>query len=310
MGANLKDLNALKRSISAPREGVDGRLSPREQARLVRAARQGDGPAMRRLLTVLSGPIYRFGRGFCRDPHDAEDVMQDVLTALARGLAAFRGDASLTSWAYTVARRACMRHRRKRAAEPDRMASLDAGAEAAEAAALVDRGADPQRRLERRELAALLERSIAALPAPQREVLLLRDVEGLSAREVGRALGLGERAVKSRLHRARLALRVTLAPYLESAPDRGSRPRAAASPTPSPRCAETARLVSRFLEGELTAERCAVLSRHVRQCPDCTAQCETLRAALSACHAWGGRAAPPRVRDRLREALRPAPDGA
>jgi RNA polymerase sigma-70 factor (ECF subfamily) len=272
---------------------------------LVVAARAGDARAMRRLLAAISGPIYRFGRGFCRDPHDAEDVMQEVLAALARGLTAFRGDASLTSWAYVVARRACMRHRRRRAAEPARMTSFDAGpVNAADAAALVDRDADPQHHLERRELASLLEREIAALPVPQREVLLLRDVEGLSAREVGATLHLGVRAVKSRLHRARLALRRALAPHL-GIPGPAARRARAAAPT---RCGDTALLVSRFLEGELTATRCARLSVHVEGCADCTAACESLRAALGACRAWGSGPVPFEVRERVRAAIRSAAD--
>lgn len=274
-----------------------GPSSGREEARLLNAARAGDARALRQLLTTLAGPAYRFGRGFCRDPHDAEDVMQEVLTALARSLSRFRGDASLTSWAYVVARRVCMRHRRKRSGEPAHIASLDAapadgGAAGQPADAAVDRAADPLERLERHQLGALIERAIVALPAPQREVLLLRDVEGLSARAVGAALGIGERAVKSRLHRARMALRRALAPELAPA-------RAAA-----PGCPDTAGLVSRYLEGELTAARCRTLAAHVAGCPSCGAACEALREALGACRAWGRRPLPADLRDRVRAAIR------
>ena len=79
------------------------------------AARGGDRRALRRLLERMSRPIYRFGRGFCRNTEDAEDVMQEVLASLVRSLPTFRGEASLSSWAYTVARHACIRQRRMQA---------------------------------------------------------------------------------------------------------------------------------------------------------------------------------------------------
>ena len=305
-GPNAWDPNGFKRLVASPR-ALPSRLFPRpEEDRLLAAARAGDARAMRRLLTALSGPAYRFGRGFCRDRHDAEDVMQEVLIALARSLSRFRGEASLTSWAYVVARRVCMRRRRRRSGEGAHPMSLDAGPLAgSESGGLADPDADPLRRLERRELGRLLERAIVALPAPQREVLMLRDVEGLSAREVGKALRLGERAVKSRLHRARLALRSALAPYV-AAPLRSASPSGATAP--AARCAGTARLVSRYLEGEITATRCARLARHVQGCPDCGAACASLRDVLGACRAWGRSRLPPWLTDRVREAIRRAAD--
>ena len=78
------------------------RLNHAEEAILLDAARQGDMAALRTLLDSVSGPILRFGQGFCHHPEDAEDVMQDVLSSLVRTLRSFRGDASLTTWAYTA----------------------------------------------------------------------------------------------------------------------------------------------------------------------------------------------------------------
>ena len=136
-----------------------------------------------------------------------------------------------------------------------------------------------------------LERAIAALPPSQREVLVLRDVEGLPAKQVGEALRLSERAVKSRLHRARVALREMLAPHVM--------PAAAA-----PRCPDTARLVSRYLEGELDPGVCAKLEVHVKSCPDCGATCATLKDALVTCRSWRGEKLPQRIRASLRQAVR------
>lgn len=308
--ANARNRNALNRLARASRESVAASLPRREEGRLLVAARAGDPRALRQLLTALAGPAYRFGRGFCGDPDDAEDVMQEVLVALARDIGRVRGDGSLTSWAYVVARRVCLRHRRRRSGEPARMASLEAGPEGdGEAGRLAAPGADPLDRVERRELGAILERAILALPATQREVLLLRDVEGLSARAVARALGVGERAVKSRLHRARMALRQALAPRL--APSRSPVAATGATPRPAtggaaPGCPDTARLVSRYLEGELTPARCDELAAHVDACAACRSACDVLRQALGACRAWGRSPLPAPLRARVREAIRDA----
>jgi RNA polymerase sigma-70 factor (ECF subfamily) len=292
-------VRSLKKSLGAgARSAAAFRLSRAEERRLVAAARGGERRALDRLLTLLSGPVYRFGRGFCGDPHDAEDVTQVTLAAVARSLADFRGDSSLTTWAYTVARNACTRHRRRGANAPARLESLDAGSEGRPGALdVADPRGDPQRAFERTELREALERAIASLPPSQREVLVLRDVEGLPAKEVGEALRLSERAVKSRLHRARVALREMLAPHALPA-------------ATAPRCPDTARLVSRYLEGELDAEACAKLEVHVKGCPDCGATCETLRDALVTCRSWRGEKLPGTLRASLRQAIRKVVDEA
>ncbi len=170
---------------------------------------------------------------------------------------------------------------------------------------LTDGDADPAGRFERRQMSELLERAIASLPKAQREVLILRDVEGLKAGEVGRVLGLSERAVKSRLHRARGALREALAPLLGRTADGGERAQAA-SLGRGRSCPDTGRLMSRYLEGELNPTVCAALSKHVSACPHCGEVCDTLRTALGACRDYGQRPLPATVRTQVRAAIRDA----
>ncbi|HVP13940.1 MAG TPA: sigma-70 family RNA polymerase sigma factor [Terriglobales bacterium] len=297
MATRSAGVRSLARSLNS-RTGAAPvfRLTRAEERRLLGAARAGDRRALERLLRLLSGPVYRFGRGFCGDPDDAEDVTQITLSALVRSLRDFRGDSSLTTWAYTIARNACTRHRRRGAHEPARFEPIEPGSpERPGALEVADPAESPDRALERSELRAALERAIGSLAPSQREVLVLRDVEGLSAKEVGRALRLTERAVKSRLHRARVTLRERLAPFVGGGAP--ARPRA-------PGCPDTARLVSRYLEGELDADACAKLESHVRSCPDCGAACDTLRAALSTCRSWRGESVPESVRESVRRALR------
>ena len=128
----------------------------------------------------------------------------------------------------------------------------------------------------------------------------MRDVEGLSADEVAATLGLGVPAVKSRLHRARLALRESLAPYVKGGE----------APAPSEGCPETARMLSRWFEGELTASTCARMERHVRGCPACGGTCISLRAVLGACREYGERAVPPELQRAVRAAVKRAASAA
>lgn len=258
------------------------------EARLIAAARRGDRKALEQLLREASEPAYRFSRGFCRDPHEAEDLAQDVMATLLRTLDSFRGDSSLSTWTYTVARRACGRRKKRQARE----APLEAAGPAA--LARPSHADEPHRRLERRQLGEALERAVASLPDAQREVLVLRDVEGLPAAEVAKIVGIGERAVKSRLHRARLAVREMLAPFVAGgdAPERGAK------------CPDTAKMLSRYVEGELSPAVCARMERHVASCPACNGACESLRAVLGACRAYGAKPVPPKIRLAVRTAVK------
>jgi RNA polymerase sigma-70 factor (ECF subfamily) len=267
--------------------------SREEERRLLALAREGDPRALRRLLEQLSPPIYRFGKGFCRDSDDAQDVMQEVLVSLVRSLASIRGGSSLTTWAYTVARRACRRQRLK--AERGATAAARNG-DATEDAAAAALTANPASETERRELEGALSRAIRELPPAYREAVILRDVEGLSAREAARVLGVTERALKSRLHRGRLALRDVLAPHF------GGRPRAGHARS----CAETGRLLNRYLDGELSRSACEAMQAHVEACPACGSACRALREALTLCRRPGSRRITPKTREQLRRAIRGA----
>lgn len=170
----------------------------RDQALLERA-RRGDGEAMQALLTELSPSVRRFGQQLCRHEADAMDVMQDTLLAVASHLGDFEQRAALSSWVYALARSACNRRRRGL----KNQAHLPESAVAERA----DSEATPEERLEAAEVGRSLGRALCGLPDAQREVIVLRDLMGLSASETAKRLGISVPALKSRLHRARAALR-------------------------------------------------------------------------------------------------------
>ena len=154
--------------------------------------------------------MYRFARRLCGSPEDAKDLVQETFLSAYRSLKDFRGEASVSTWLYTIAAHACQRMRRKRKGEPERELSLDALIPTSEGDMPLQVPGDdlsPQERLEYKQLRRSLFAAVHQLPKKYRMVLVLRDMEGLSAREVGAVMGLTERAVKSRLHRARLFVR-------------------------------------------------------------------------------------------------------
>lgn len=283
----------------APAPGPGRRAGLGIERRLVSAAQRGDRAALGQLIERLSAPVLRFGHGFCRNADDAADLAQDVLRTLLAELPRFRGDASLSTWAYTVARRACarrrMRERRMRPLERERGVTEHP-----------DPAAPPDLVAERRQLGAAIEHALAELPESHRRVVLLRDVEGLPAAEVAKVLGIGERAVKSRLHRARLELRAALEPYAGHRATPARRRTRHGPATRRGRCPDTARLLSRYLEGDLDSGVCDALRDHVAGCARCGDVCASLRTVLGACRRWGAEPLPVEVRDRLRVAIRDA----
>jgi RNA polymerase sigma-70 factor, ECF subfamily len=157
--------------------------------------------------------IYRFAYRLCGESEAARDIVQETFLNAYRGFKDFRGDAQLSTWLYTIASHACMRMRRKRKGQPDRELSLEEFIPTSEGEFHLQipvEGLSPEQALQNKELRRILDHAIGQLPPKYRMVLVLRDMEGLSAKEVGSIMRLNERAVKSRLHRARLFVRKEL----------------------------------------------------------------------------------------------------
>jgi RNA polymerase sigma-70 factor (ECF subfamily) len=260
---------------------------------LLARARAGDAGALERLVDRHQARVYRFGLKMCRDPEDAKDVLQDTLLAMARGIRDFRGASSLSTWLYTVARSFCIKKRRKGlfgAVEH----SLESEV-ARESAALADAGPRPDEAVGAKIIERALERAIGSLEPGYREVLVLRDMEGLPAAEVAEILGLSVQAVKSRLHRARLSVRERIAPLLGV-------PNAAAEAYDT--CPDVLNMLSRHLEGEVSADRCAEMERHVEGCSRCRGVCDSLKQTLALCRTAGSAdGVPAAVQAKVRAAL-------
>lgn len=257
---------------------------------VLNAARAGDPDALDELLRRYQPSVYRFGLRMCRDEEDAKDVLQETLFAAARALRDFRGASSISTWLYSIARGFCIKKRRRSKFAPEEEVPLD---EAAPALEVPDPGPPLDEALASRQIERAVEAAIRSLKPEWREVLLLRDVEGLTAQEVAEVLHLRVEAVKSRLHRARAAVRTALKPLLEET-----------APPPSPGCPDIADQFSRYLEGEISREACAGLEAHVASCPRCRGACETLRQVLGVCRSLPEPQVPTEVQDSVRSGIR------
>jgi RNA polymerase sigma-70 factor (ECF subfamily) len=161
-------------------------------AELVRACRSGDMAAWRTLYERYAPLVHRFSAALGVPIDEREDAAQDIFIAVYRSLRHFRGEAQLSTWIYRIAARHAIRlGRRRRSRELTRLTMLKEKPPIA---------VDPS---ERSTHVATLDRMLAKLPAKKRTVLVLFEIEGLSAKEISEVVGCPENTVWSRLHHAR-----------------------------------------------------------------------------------------------------------
>jgi len=180
-----------------------------EYAEMVRQA------AMERLLMRAQEVAYRFSLLVCGHPEDAEDVMQDALLNTYKHVSQIKEPEAFRTWLYQTVRNACLMKRRRRVDEPAQLTSLDQGARDGDGDAAPIDVADTSGRPVDEQLindwkGERLRRALATLQPGYRVIVVLREIEGLSTREVATITGISEANVKQRLHRARMMLRERL----------------------------------------------------------------------------------------------------
>jgi RNA polymerase sigma-70 factor (ECF subfamily) len=165
-------------------------------------------------MTRYSGRVYRLAHGITRSEADAEEVVQDVFLSLFRKIDAFEGRSGLGTWIYRVTANAALVKRRRKRIElevhlEDYLPAFreDGHREGDRDVLLADWSQRPDAEADAIELRAALARALDGLPESYRVVVLLRDVEELSNEQAAEVLGESVASVKSRLHRARMALR-------------------------------------------------------------------------------------------------------
>jgi RNA polymerase sigma-70 factor (ECF subfamily) len=201
----------------------DGRVAGEKSSEVELARRliEGDSSAFTPFVESFQAKIFQYTWLMCGQREDAEEVAQETLLKVFESFDQLRDPGSVKSWVFRIAKNYCLMKRRRSVFAPERELSLD------ELLPALDGDGDTRRlqvagdeerqdaRMLRAELNEHLEEAIRALPEIYRSVVLLRDVEELSTQETAEVLDLSEDVVKQRLHRGRLALRKSLAGYLE-----------------------------------------------------------------------------------------------
>jgi RNA polymerase sigma-70 factor (ECF subfamily) len=226
-------------------------------ALLARTAR-GETEALGELARRHAPSVQRLARAITGDDAIAADVTQETFLAALRAAGDHRPEiATVRTWLFAIARNLARKSLRgARTAQGAERELIELGIAAGWGAR------DPERELARAEEADLLARAVASLSPADAEVLLLRDVEGLSGEEAARALELELPALKSRLHRARLRLleevRMRKATLSESEREVGGL-----------RCSEVLARLSDYVDGELPGAERAAVEAHLRGCSVC-----------------------------------------
>lgn len=174
---------------------------PIRDEELMAATAAGDAEAFQTIVSRHQAAVFRFVTSIESDRGRAEDALQETFLSLWRHASSWRGDTPLRHWLLSIARHAVMRGHRKRAGEPDRMESLD---ELGERAGWGSE--DPEGLAEQSQKREILIRALRSLGSADQEIIVLRDLEGLTGAEAAALTGVTEGGQKARLHRARLRL--------------------------------------------------------------------------------------------------------
>lgn len=182
-----------------------------DESALVAQAKAGDQNAFAELVNRYERKVYRLAKNITRNDEDAEDVLQDAFLKAYTHLDNFKGDSKFYTWIVRIAVNEALMRLRKR--KTDRSVPLDEPVELGEETVTREIAVwddNPEQRYSQEEWRAILDQAVEGLKPDFRTVFVLRDIEELSTEETAETLGISVPAVKSRLLRARLALRETL----------------------------------------------------------------------------------------------------
>ncbi|MCL6531802.1 MAG: sigma-70 family RNA polymerase sigma factor [Armatimonadetes bacterium] len=189
------------------------------ETQLIERAKQQDESAFAQIVNLYADKLYNYIVRMLGNPHDAEDVLQEVFLRAYQGLPSFDGRASLSTWLFRIAHNLCIDHYRKQERRVKTVSiyqdNPDEADEGAEEWEFPDtQTPDPMQAVLDRELQEVVERALESLSPKLKSVLLLYDMEGLSYEEISQSLGIPMGTVKSRLHLARSEIQKKVAAYL------------------------------------------------------------------------------------------------
>ncbi len=187
-----------------------------DEACLIQRLKQRDEAAFRQFVRIHEQQVYQLVYRLLGDAEEARDISQEVFVSAFRAIGNFRGDARLSTWLYRIATNHCRnRYKYLGRRSYNRHESYEEYRVKAAGPVAGERLPQPDREAEARRMEKALQQAIASLDEEHRELIVLRDIQGLTYEEIQGITGLASGTVKSRLHRARVALKAKIAPMLE-----------------------------------------------------------------------------------------------
>ena len=181
-------------------------MTREEELALVRRVQGGELDAFEELVRAHEKTVYNLALRMTGNPQDAEDMAQEAFLKAYRSLPEFRGESKFSVWLYRIVSNVCLDHLRKQSRRPSSSLTMEDNDGEEQQYDVPDESASPEKLLEQKLTREAVQRGLNQLPDEQRQILLLRELRGLSYEEIGEALGLEAGTVKSRIFRARKRL--------------------------------------------------------------------------------------------------------
>ncbi len=182
-----------------------------DEKELLEKAKAGDVESFEILIQAVRQKAYQIALSYLKNQEDAEDALQDSLLKIYRGLSRFQETSRFSTWVYRVVVNTCLDHIKKNKRQKDRILSFS-GEDREEnpfdaVSMLRDESAEPERHMLQKEKTQIILACLERIAPSLREVVVLRDVQGFSYGEIAQILDISEGTVKSRLSRARQAVK-------------------------------------------------------------------------------------------------------
>ncbi len=258
--------------------------------------------AIEQAIGLLQNTVFSFSMKMCGHREDAEDTMQDVLFRSLKHLSKVQEPNALAAWLYTVTRNRCHRIRRGHDTERKRLPldELIPDAEELRHLLLEAEGGPEQIAIHAQEH-QLLHQAVLRIPTSLRMVLVLHDMEELTAEQIAQILDLQIGTVRVRLHRARLAVRKEMSFVLRGMPEQSASSSKVTVERPR-ECRELFANLSEYLDARIDLRTCEQMKAHIEKCPACVAFLKDLRTAVDRCRSFNV-ACDPDVAQRMRKLM-------
>ena len=181
-------------------------MTREEELAVIRRVQNGDANAFEALVSAYEKNVYNLALRMMGNAQDAEDMAQEAFLKAYNSLPSFRGDSKFSVWLYRIVSNVCLDQLRKKSKRPTVSLSMEDEDGEETQLDLPDTAQSPEEVLEKKLTREAVRRGLAQLPEDARQILLLREIQGLSYEEIGETLGLEAGTVKSRIFRARKRL--------------------------------------------------------------------------------------------------------